>query len=772
MTTQEEYTYVGKRIPRIDALQKVTGRGQYTGDIKLPGMLHAKMLWSPVAHARIAHIDTTRAEALPGVHCVLTYKDVPQNKFNRYYREPIDLERLPFDELLLTDHVRHVGDRVAIVAAESPEIAEEALELIEVEYEELPVLSEPFQALAPDAPAIHEPDPQYGKNVVKHVEFTVGNIERGFAECDLIVEDRFSTHTVCHSPLEPHVYVASIDGQGKITIWASTHGPFNVRTVTAIALSIPRAKIRAIEPLVGGGFGGKNDVFYEPLLALMAMRTGRPVRFELTRMEEFMATPVRHAITLDIKLGFKRDGTLHARQMTAYLNTGAYASAGGKVATTVGHRWLVLYRTPHIKYDGYAIYTNCPVASAMRGFGSPQQVFATESLMDIAAERLGIDPVELRLKNHVRPGDVDPSCGYTLLSVGLDECIRRGAALIGWEEKRKHHIVSPTVRRGVGFAIGTHNSGVKPWVNELSSAVVIVNDDGSVNLLTGAADIGQGSDTSLTQICAEVLGVRIEDVVLTTADTDTTPYDIGTHSSRLTYIAGQAVMQAAQDARDQLLSFAAEMLEAKKEDLDIKDRMVYVRHLPESRISVFDVAMHAQHGENPTQILGRSSWPAPYNAPPFAAHFAEVSVDIETGQVTVDRLTAVHDIGKAINPLTIEGQIEGAIQQGIGYALSEHLVIDKDSGQPVNPSFTDYKMLAARDMPRQIEPLYVESIEPTGPFGAKGLAEPALVPTAAAIANAVANATGVRIKELPITPEKVLAGLRALEDQHGQNPEA
>ncbi len=753
---QEGYSVVGQSMPQLDTAAKATGAAKFTADLKFPGMLFAKVLRSPLPHARILNIDISKAERLPGVKAILCHKNVPRVAYNSYYREPIDEERLPSDEYIFDEKVRYVGDKVAAVAATSLDVAEEALERIQVDYEELPFVLDPLEALKPEAPRIHEVE----NNVVKEVEWLLGDIEKGFAEADYIFENTYRTQIQQHAPLEPHCNIAKLESNGKLHIISSTQGTFNVRVLLGKILNMPLNRIRVTRPYIGGGFGGKNDLFDEILCAFLAMKTKRPVRLVNTREEEFTSTRVRHSHLIDLKYGVKKDGTFVARQMKAILNTGAYAAAGGKVTLTTGHRWIMLYRTPNVHYQGKCVYCNTPVAAAMRGFGTPQQSFATESMIDEIAEKLGIDPVEIRLKNHRRLGDFDPISKITLGSVGIPECLTKGAEAIEWTKKRKAKKTGGRYRRGVGVAMGTHNTGVKPFVNELSSAFIKVNEDGSFNLLTGVIDLGQGSDTVLAQIAAEVLGVSVEDIsVVDPGDTDSTPYDMGTHSSRQTYLGGMAVKMAAEEAKSQLLDEAAKRLEARREDLEMKDRKIYVKGSPSTAIPLADVAVGLIHGDISHQVMGRGSFSPVTNAPPFEVHFAEVEVDTETGALKVIKFVAAHDLGKVINPLLSEGQVQGGVHMGIGYAFWEGIQIDPHTGQYLNLNLMDYKTTSAVDMP-PLEVILVESHEPTGPYGAKGLGEPAMVPTAPAIANAIYDAIGIRFRQLPITRQRVLEAIQ------------
>ncbi len=753
---QPALSIVGRSMPQLDTVAKATGMARYTADLKIPGMLYAKVLRSPFPHARILDINTSRAERLHGVKAVICHKNVPRVAYNSYYREPIDEERLPADEYIFDEKVRYVGDKVAAVAATSLDLAEEALEHIKVEYEELPFVLDPLEALSPGAPRIHDME----NNLVREVRWDLGNVEEGFAEADHIFENTYRTQMQQHAPLEPHCNIAQFDSNGKLHVISSTQGTFNVRVLLGKILNMPLNKIRVTRPHIGGGFGGKNDLFDEILCALLSKKARRPVRLVNTREEEFSSTRVRHCHVVDLKYGVKKDGTFVAREMKAVLNTGAYCAAGGKVTLTTGHRWIMLYRTPNVRYTGKCVYCNTPVAAAMRGFGTPQQSFATESMIDEIAEKLRIDPVEIRLKNHRRLGDFDPISKITLGSVGIPGCLTKGAEAMEWKKKRQAKKGEGRYRRGVGVALGTHNTGVKPFVNELSSAFIKVNEDGSFSLLTGVVDLGQGSDTVLAQIAAEVLGVPVEDIsVVDPGDTDTTPYDMGTHSSRQTYLGGMAVKMAAEEAKGQLIHEAAKRLEARPEDLEMKDRKIYVKGSPSASISLADVAVGMIHGQITHQVMGRGSFSPVTNAPPFEVHFAEVEVDMETGAAKVINFVAAHDLGKVVNPLLSEGQVQGGVHMGIGYAFWEGIQMDPRTGQYLNLNLTDYKVTSPMDMP-PVKVILVESNEPTGPYGAKGLGEPAMVPTAPAIANAIYDAIGIRFRQLPITREKVFEAIQ------------
>lgn len=747
------FRVVGKNIPRPDGYDKAQGTALYTVDLKVPGMLHAAILRSPHPHARIVRIDTSRAARLPGVKAVLTHQDVPRQFFNGSYRTPRDRELIPFDELVLDDVVRFVGDKVAAVAATDPDIAHEALELIQVEYEVLPAVFDPEEAMRPDAPRVH-PD----GNLAGKIQREVGEVARGFAEADVIVEGRFEVSRQQHCSIEPHACITAFDSAGRLTVWSSTQTPFPTRTVLATLLDLPESRIRVMPVPVGGGFGAKDELFEEPLVAFLARAAGRPVKLELTREEEFLFR-TRHPGVLTHRLGIARDGRLVARSLRVVYNTGAYAAAGPRVTIATGARWMPLYRTPHLRYEGFCVYTNTPVSGAFRGYGNPQAIFALESQIDEAAAAIGMDPLEVRRRNHIQPGDTNVWTGWTIQSCGLAECLARGSERFGWGRRRT--AAAPHRRRGVGLAIAMHNSSATPVMPESSTALVKVNEDGTATAMIGVTDIGQGSDTVIGQIVAEVLGLPFHAVTVRSSDTDSSPYDIGTYASRVTRLCGMAALNAATSAREHLLAQAAALLKTDAGDLDCADGFVVVRGQPDRRLAFPEVVMAAQFGPERRQVIGRGMYVPPDNAPSFTAQFVEVEVDTETGQVEVQRIVAAVDVGRAINPMAVEGQIEGALQQAIGYALTEELLVDPETGRVRNPNFESYRFLTAADMP-PIETILVETVDPTGPFGAKGVAEVAIVPVAAAIANAIADATGARLRVQPMTPERVLDALEAL----------
>ncbi len=755
------FTIVGKSLPRVDGLEKVTGTAVYTGDMKLPGMLVGKVLRSPYAHAKIVKIDTSKAKSLPGVKSVLTYADTPKILWNSAGFPPSQGAILVEDQYILTDKPRFAGDAVAAVAAVDEDTAMTALELIEVEYEVLPAVFDAREAMKAGAPLLHSA----GQNLAGFIPIDIGDIEQGFRDADYIFEDRYVTHKVNQASLEPcGVSIASFDVNGRLTLWTSTQMPHLVRAIVAKSLGMAVGKVRLIKPHVGGGFGSRLGAVNEPISALLARKSGRPVKLQYTREEAFQATESRHPITFELKTGVKKDGTFTARQMKAYINAGAYATHTPSFAGPVAGWFLAMYKCPNIKYEGYSVYTNTAPTGAFRGYGNPQVVFAVESQLDEIARTIGMDPRELTLKNHPCKGEVWVWSNWEIENCGLEEAVSKGADSIGWEEKRgKAQGSSPNKKRGVGMGYMMHVSGARPMLHETASAIIKFNQDGSANLIYSSSDCGQGSSTVLSQIAAEELGIPFENVIITKeADTDVAPFDIGSHASRQIYSGGNAVRLAARQAKAKLLEQAAQMLEVGVDQLEVRDGTVLVKENPGKNLPVAEVVYQALYGKHGHEIMGMSSTEPPGNPPVYAAQFAEVEVDTQTGEVTVIKLVAAHDTGTAINPASVEGQIQGALQQGMGYALTEEVMLDQATGRILNPDFTDYKLLTTMDMP-EIEAIIVQAASTSGPFGAKSIGESGLVPTAAAIANAIYDAVGVRVKELPITTEKVLALLREKE---------
>lgn len=757
----QEYSVVGKRLPLKDATEKVTGRAIFTRDVKLSGMLYAKILRSPYPHAKVLRVDTSEAEQLPGVKAVLSKNNAPRVKVPAIFNES-KIFGFPLDKYAFDEKVRYVGDEVAAVAAVSKKVAEEALKLIKVEYEELPTVFDVEEAIKPGVPLIHE---DRAKNIAAPIIMKFGDVEAGFRDADCIIEETFRTQSQRQAPMETHCCVASFDMAGNLTIWVSHQAPFAIQELLAEYLGMPESKIRVIKPYLGGGFGNKLDMLIEHICALLSRMTGRPVKIVLDREEVFSATVTRHAAIIRLKIGAKQDGTLTAIQAYALTEEGAYMYHLS-VLSVLARGVIRFYRCPNVNFEGYAVYTNHSCAGPMRGYGHPQAAFAVESMMNMMAEKLGIDPVEIRVKNFSASGD-EAKTGTVIPTSGLPECLAKGAEQIGWAGRGKPTEVSNAKKRGMGVACFSNGAGGGGYggMRDYSAAFVKLNADGTAHLLTGAADLGTGCNTTLAQIVAEELGLTLDDVAVTAGDTGSTPYDGGAFSSRTLFMCGLAAKAAAADAKQQLISWAAGRLGAEPEDLEVKGGRLYTRLEPRKGLAFSDVTREAAENLKGKAIafLGKASRINPGHGESFGAEFAEVEVDTETGHVEVNRIVAVQDVGKAINPMVVEGQIEGAIQQMIGYALTEDVVLDEKTGKMLNPNFANYMVLTSADMPK-VQVSLVEATAPTGPFGARGMAEGPTGGVAPAIASAIYNAVGVRLTELPMTPERVF---KALETKAG-----
>lgn len=754
----EKHSVIGKRIINVEAWDKATGKAIYGIDMKLPGMLHGKILRSPFPHARILHIDTSKAEKLFGVKAVVTAEDTPKIKYGAQVNDEYPLA---------VEKVRYIGDEVAAVAAVDEETALEAIGLIKVEYEELPAVFSPREALAPGAPQIHD----VANNVVTHIEFERGSIQEGFEEADHTFEDTFLTSNVHQGYLEPHVCLAQVDGGGKITLWGSLQAPARNRDLIARVMNLPASKIRIIQTVVGGGFGGKATqvISLYPICAFLALKAGSPVHILNSWEEEFAASRSRMPAEIRLKLGIKRDGTFTAKELNILANCGAYAGTGPAVVSTTATRATSLYRFQNVKCQANLVYTNLTPIGSYRGYGNPQLHFALESMIDIAAEGIGLDPLDVRLKNAIKAGDTSVH-GWVMNSCGLTECLQEAARKSGWKEKRSK---GREESRGIGLASMIHVSGnraVYPFFDG-SAAYVRVNPHGGIDLISGEAEIGQGSNTVFVQIVAEVLGVPIKDIRPIPLDTDHSPFGLGTFASRVTTLGGKAVQMAAEDAKRQLLEFAAERMEIRVDDLECSGGHIYAKGSPAKAMEIKEVAKLALHSRGGAPILGVGTFVVPPTvvvpdqtkygnismAYSFGVQVAEVKVDRKTGKVEVINFLSVHDSGTILNPLLSEGQVEGGVVQGIGYALFEEIV--RQEGKVLNGNFTDYRIPTIYDIP-PISSAFIEVPDPCGPFGAKGLGEITQVPTAPAIANAIYDAVGVRLKKLPFTPEKVLSALR------------
>jgi putative selenate reductase molybdopterin-binding subunit len=779
---------IGKPEPKVDAVKLVQGKPAFTADIELRGLLHAKVLHSPVAHARIKRIDLSKARALPGVAAVLCYKDIPRVIYSTAGQsDPIPG---PLDTFSLDSKVRFVGDRVAFVAAETPEIAEQALKLIEVEYETLPAIIDPREAMKEGAPIIHD-EPEYvnfaesnpRKNLAAEIRIDIGDVEKGFAEADRIYEAEYTVPKVQQAHIEPHVCVTYWDEDDRLVIRTSTQVPFHARRILAPVLGLPVKRIRVIKPRIGGGFGGKQEVLIEDVAAHLTIATGRPVMYEYSREEEFIAARSRHPMRIVMKTGVKLDGTITANEMRVLSDTGAYGCHGLTVTGNTGHKAMALYvgdgpyrQSPNIRFYADVVYTNTAPSGAYRGYGVPQGYWPVERHMERICRDLGLDPLEFRLKNAVRPGELHPfSTAWSegrkprpeiIHTVGLEECVRQGKAAIGWDQKYNHpewRIIpdKPYLRRGIGAALVMQGTAI-PYL-DMGGASIKMNDDGSFNLLIGATDLGTGSDTVLAQMAAEVLGTPVEDILVYSSDTDFTPFDKGAYASSTTYISGAAVVKAAEQAAGRMRERAARMLTERgdgpsvtAEEIVLTDRKAVA---PDGRfVTHAEIALDSLHHSEQEQIMGIGSHYSRSSPPPFAAQFAEVTVDIETGQVTVDKLVMAVDSGVIVNPVTASGQIEGGMTQALGYAVCEEMVYDQE-GRIREKDLVDYHIFRAHEMP-VLETIFVETYEPTHPFGVKAVAEIPMDGVAPAVGNAVLDACGADVMSNPITPERVWHALR------------
>ena len=762
-------TLIGKRIPKLDAPGKVTGESKFLHDIHLSGMLVGKIRRSDRVHARIVRIDTRRAKALPGVHAVITADDTPGLPLGHGKDNPP----------LKKDKVRSPRDEIAAVAAETEAIADEALSLIEIEYDDLPAVFSPGEALRDGAPIIHEKHPD---NTPFTYEYGHGDVAAGEAESDVVIEDRFRLHFVTHCCMGVSGAIAQFDAEGNLTVHSQTQVPFLYKREIAPVIGVPPERIRVIQPVIGGAFGSKLDIYpFEPICIFLARATRRPVRLVFSRQEEFIASPTRQPVEMTLRSGARNDGTLTFRHCTTLHDNGAYTSWGATTPFVIMQTISSLYRVPHCRYDTTVVYTNNPYSGSFRGFGNLQATFAVETHMEKLAEAVGMDPLAFRLHNAQAPGETTPQ-GMIFRSCGLSECLNTAAASSGFLEKHAAHArnreTAPTpsssVKRGIGMASLLHvGGGAKIYRSDGCGTILKIDDHAHVTVLTGSTDIGQGSETVIAQLVAEELALPITAVKVINNDTELTPWDVGVHASRTTFIAGNSAQRAARKAGQKLLQAAGDELELATETLCLRDGHVarrdsgepllrldkLIRSLHFSRKN--DVVMTTEYYEPPS-IMQDAGYKGDVSASyAFGTQIAEVEVDIDTGIIRVLRVTAAHDVGRVINALGIEGQIEGGVVMGMGYAVSEDLIVE--DGIIRNPCFRDYKLITAPEVP-EIDMHFIETMDPEGPAGAKGVGEAPAICTAAAIANALHNATGVRFYELPLTPEKVV---RTLERHRG-----
>jgi xanthine dehydrogenase molybdenum-binding subunit len=752
LSLAEKYSVVGRSVPKIDGGLKVTGMARYVDDIELPNMLYGKILRSRYPHAKILRINTERAWRVPGVRAVITGLDTPFNKMGVLKDQP----PLKFDK------VRSVRDEVAAVAAETLEAAERAIEEVEVEYQPLDGVFDPEEAMKEEAPLVHE---ENGSNIV-NLNFTfstseASRLEKVFETAYAVVEDRYQVHYMNASPMGTMGCIAHYNELGELTVYTNTQAPFLYRHELAKTLGIDPVKIRVIQPEIGGAFGRGMDIYpIDPITAALSIKTRRPVKIVFTREEELQYAPPRQPAIFYMRTAAGKDGRLIAREVRAVLDAGAYVSWGpfdGRVmmVTATG-----LYEVPEVAFKATVVYTNNPYTGTQRGAGNPQITFAIEQQMDVLAEELGIDPVEFRILNANKPGTVTPQ-GLRITTCEMRECLRRAAQEIGWKGRG---MAGPN--RGIGFAAFFHvGGGARVYRSDGCGTILTVDDFGLVTVITGSTDLGTGSDTAIAQIVAEELGIPVQNVRVVNDDASIRPWDVGTHASRATFVAGNSALLAARKAKEIILNAAAEVLNTSISSIVVENGMVYDRENPSKRIE-FDKLVRRIHfregGTNivvsafydPPTVMQDESWRGNISAAyVFGAQAALVEVDQETGEVKVLKVVSVHDSGRIINPMAAEGQVHGGVHMGIGYALYEELVLEQ--GRVVNASFADYHVPTALETP-VVKAVFVENPDPAGPFGAKGIGETACIPTAAAIANAVYDATGRRVKKLPIKYRDIL----------------
>ena len=762
MIQRKAYTVAGTDARRVDGIEKVTGKALYTGDLQLPGMAYAKILRSPLAHARLVKVDASNAMSMNGVIATLTRDDIKDlnYKYGATYKD---------QSIVAVDKVRYAGDPVAAVLAETPAIAEHALDLIEVEYEELPKVTNIEEATAPGAIQVHPgdvaraelrgsvygaPERFGGTNICYYLGFSRGDVEKGFAEADHVFEDTFRFQKVQHCSLEAHVNIAHYDGD-KLMVWASCQDPFTLRDHLAGIFRLPLSRVRVIVPWVGGAYGGKLYVKAEPIAAALSWRTRRPVKLALSVSESFK-TITRHPARVTVKTGVNQNGKLVARECQVFMDTGAYADAGPRVAQKAGYRALGPYKIPYAKVEAHGVYTNKVPAGAFRGFGALQVTWAYESQMDMIAAQLGFDPLEFRLKNLLKKGDLY-TAGDTPVDCDLKEGLLKVADAIKWKQKSS----KPNRAKGLSCCIKDAGGTYK-----VAGAAVKMSSDGSVVLLTGTVELGQGPRTALSQIVAEELAVNLDQIAVAQLDTDVTPYDISTSASSSTVVMGTAVLRAAQDAKKQLLQCAAKIMKKKPDSLVLKEGKVVAKGgqgISYSKVIVDFFGSKAgeiigkglyKDKRSKKAILGSTTtfWEVGWGA-------VEVEVDTETGVIRLLNYVSAADAGKAINPEQCIGQDEGAVMFGIGHTLMEEMVYE--NGQLLNPNFVDYRVPTFKDLPNHLHTILIENGNGPGPYGSKGLGEGGLLPVASAIANAVSRAVGVRIQDLPLTPVKVWQALQA-----------
>lgn len=771
-----ELHFVGKSILRKDGPDKVSGRAQYTGDIRLPRMLVGRILRSPHTHAKILNIDIAQAVKLKGVKAVITSEDTLGLKAGF-----VETPRYPPDQYpLAKDRVRYLGEEILAVAATDPYVAEEALSLIHIEYEPLPAVFDMDEAMEEGAPEIHPTHPKVKEplsNIAGKTQTEWGDLELGFSKSDYVREDRFESHLRTHGYLETQITVADYEPGNKLNIWTSSMGPFLKRAKLARLLGLPLSSVRVRKAYVGGAFGGKVDLYsHEFCAALLSMKTGRPVKMEASREEVFTAYRHGQPLVMEIKTGVKKDGTLMAQKIRVFNNCGGYRGSGIVVIFLAWGYTMIPYRVANFKYEGYAVYTNNPVRGPQRGHGAPQMRFAIESQLDIIAEEIGIDPIEIRLKNARESGEQLPN-GDNVHNCGMKACIQDAAEHTQFRQKygAGRVVSSPTghIRRGIGMGVSAYMSGSLIYPNS-SSVSVKMNEDGTATLLTGALDTGQGAETILCQIVGEELKIPVEEIQVIAADTETTPVDIGSWISGNAYVSGNAARMAATEVRNKLMDIAAEEMEANIKDLVMENKNIWVAGSPDKKMSYRQLIGASIQKRKGDPIIGEGHWRTMRDEPfhpslattkgrwsenyAFDAQIAEVEVDTETGQVRLVRAVTALDCGFPINPLLVEGQIDGQISMAVGHALMEEILMEE--GQTLNPSWLEYRMPTIHEtvVSEHID-VITEKYEVGRPYRTKEVGEGLVSGLLGAIANAIYDATGVRLYSTPFSSEKILHGL-------------
>ncbi|MCX7641095.1 MAG: molybdopterin-dependent oxidoreductase [Elusimicrobiales bacterium] len=769
-----KFRIVNRNVEKIDSLSLACGKPLFCGDVDLPNMIYGKIMFSPHPHAIIKNVDTSQAAKIKGVEAIITYKDLPRvahTKAGQGYPEPS-----PYDTFILDKKVRYVGDRVCAVAAKTPDICEEAISKIKVDWEILPCVFDVFESMKGEVIIHDENDskniPDKYHNIAAKVE-DMHIIKNGewFSNADYIIENTYSMPYLQHCAIEPHTVITYFDEYGRLIIRSSTQVPFHVRRIISNVLQIPIKNIRVIKPRIGGGFGSKQEIVIEDICAALTLKTKKPVKMEYTRRDVFISSRTRHPAFIKLKTGVKKNGVITDVDMDVTLNTGAYGSHALTVLMCSGSHTLPMYKIKNnLKFSGRSVYTNMPVSGAYRGYGATQAFFALEVQMDIMAEKIGMDLIEFRKKNYIKVGETSPvfkamgegreGVEQYVLSSGLHQAIDKGVEEIRWYEKRKkYERINKTNSRfkyGVGMAAMMQGSGIAEI--DMASATIKMNEDGSFNLLIGATDIGTGSDTILAQIAAETLGVDTEDIIVYSSDTDLTPFDVGAYASSTTFVSGGAVKKAAEEIKKIILSDAAKIIGDDVSNLRIENKHVVSKN--GKKVSFKEIAYTAFYYHNQHQIIASASHYGKTSPSPFAAHFVDLCVDKLTGIIKILKYVACVDCGTTINPILAKGQCEGAIVNGIGHSLYEEMEFSKN-GVVTNASFRRYKIPTTKDIP-EIKTIFIPTYEPDGPYGAKSVSEICINGPLPAIANAIYMAVGIRLFNPPFTPDKILKKLKEL----------